>query len=223
MDSHSCLPLLAQTPRRKSRATFSTRSLKVGQTVTSALTAAIQASSWSKVDPSSHSYAAHAHTSLQRQPELISPQSVAEHGGQSMQVIESYWTSARIRAYKAPGTSLWTRYTFLADTTMKMLRARIYVGFTWMYSSLSPLQAGTSLHDQAHTSSPVMSAQAGPSCSITGGLTTDCHDSDSDSSSSIQGSWNKFHASTTRTLRTRMSVGCLICVSVDLHLLRTIL
>ncbi|KAJ8589243.1 hypothetical protein M405DRAFT_216343 [Rhizopogon salebrosus TDB-379] len=51
------------TPRRKSCATLSTRSLKVGQTrekVTSALTAPIQASSSSKVDPSSHGYPAHA-------------------------------------------------------------------------------------------------------------------------------------------------------------------
>jgi hypothetical protein len=44
--------------------------------------------------------------------------------------------------------SLWT--------LMKMLMARTYVGFTWMHSSLSPLQA-----DQAHTSSPVMSARQG--------------------------------------------------------------
>jgi hypothetical protein len=187
VDSRSCLPLLVQTPRRKSRATLSTRSLKAGQTrekVTSALTATMQASSSSKADPSLHGYPAHAHTSLQGQVGL-SPQSVAGHGSQSLQVTETYWTSTRIGACKAPGISLWTRYAFLVDTTMKMLRARTYVGFTWMHSSLSPLQAGTSLHDQAHTSSSVMSARAGPSCSITGGLTTDCHDSDSDSSSSI--------------------------------------
>jgi hypothetical protein len=81
MDSRGCLPLLAQTPRRKSRATLSTRSLKVGQTVTSALTAAIQAVSSSKVDPSSHGYPAHAHTPVQGRAGL-SLQSVAGYGCQ---------------------------------------------------------------------------------------------------------------------------------------------
>ncbi|KAJ8580802.1 hypothetical protein M405DRAFT_833661, partial [Rhizopogon salebrosus TDB-379] len=51
---------------------------------TSALTAAIQASSSSKVDPSSHGYPAHAHTPLQGQVGL-SPQSVPGHGSQSLQ------------------------------------------------------------------------------------------------------------------------------------------
>jgi hypothetical protein len=51
-----------------------------------------------------------------------------------LQVTRTYWTSTsiRIRAYKAPGTSLWIRYAFLVDTTMEVLRARTYVGFTWI-------------------------------------------------------------------------------------------
>jgi WD40 repeat protein len=65
--------------------------------------------------------------------------SAAGYGGQSLQVAGMYWTRASIRigAYKAPGTSLWTRYAFLVDTTMKMFRARTHVGFAWMHSSLS--------------------------------------------------------------------------------------
>jgi hypothetical protein len=69
----------------------------------------------------------------------LSPQSAAGYGDQSLQVAGTYWTSISIRigAYEAPGTNLWTRYAFLMDTTMKTLRARTYVSFTWMHPSLS--------------------------------------------------------------------------------------
>jgi hypothetical protein len=112
--------------------TISMRSLKVDQTrdkVTGALTATIHASSSPQVDPPPHGYPAHAIHLLQGQAGL-SPQSVAGCGGQSLRVAGTYWTSTSIRigAYKTPGTSLWTRYAFLMDTTMKMLRVRTCVG-----------------------------------------------------------------------------------------------
>jgi hypothetical protein len=67
----------------------------------------------------------------------LSPQSAAGYGGQSLQVAGTYWTSTSIRigAYKVPGTNLRTRYAFLVDTTMKMLKARMYVGFTFFVIS----------------------------------------------------------------------------------------
>ncbi|OAX35285.1 ANTH-domain-containing protein [Rhizopogon vinicolor AM-OR11-026] len=53
-------------------------------------------------------------------------------------------------------------------------------------------QAGITLRGQVHTSSQVTSERAGLSSQVAGGVTSDCNNDDSDSDSSIQGSWNKF-------------------------------